>query len=183
MFGLTNRSVVAAIERLSGVENCKGYIPTTFEEVPAEGNAQSEQGIAQSEGVININPSLGNSQIEMGNSQIEMGNFQIGTSIPQGDGQLDESDFDMEDELEEMIEEEEEEVMRAEEEESSLLSESILVESDEESAIGSKRKKRTPKPRSDLKQGTKLRVRCRVTPDGYEAEDTLMYSIFFSLNQ
>lgn len=176
MFGLTNRSVVAAIERLSGVENCKGYIPTTFEEVPAEGNAQSEQGIAQSEGVININPSLGN-------SQIEMGNFQIGTSIPQGDGQLDESDFDMEDELEEMIEEEEEEVMRAEEEESSLLSESILVESDEESAIGSKRKKRTPKPRSDLKQGTKLRVRCRVTPDGYEAEDTLMYSIFFSLNQ
>ena len=118
MFGLANRSVVAAIERLPGAELCKGYTPTTFDESVVlgsaeleKGNAELEKGSAQSEkgsaelekGNAELNESnspIGKGDL-MGNAESEKGNAESPSkpSIPQGDGQTDESDFDMEDEF------------------------------------------------------------------------------------
>ena len=149
MFGLANRSVVAAIERLPGAEQCKGYTPTTFDESVVLGNAESEKGNAES----TTKP-----------------------SIPQGDGQTDESDFDMEDEFDDDDDDDEAEAVEdLDDDDSPSLSDSILVESDAESeAPRGNRSKRPAKRRSPPKHSTQLRVRCRITPEGVEAEDTLM---------
>ena len=163
MFGLANRSVVAAIERLPGAELCKGYTPTTFDESVVLGNAELEKG---------------NAELEKGSVQLEKGNAESPSkpSIPQGDGQTDESDFDMEDEFDDDDDDDEAEAVEdLDDDDSPSLSDSILVESDAESeAPRRSRSKRPAKQRSTPKHSTKLRVRCRITPEGVEAEDTLM---------
>lgn len=113
----------------------------------------------------------------MGNAESEKGNAQSPSkpSIPQGDGQTDESDFDMEDEFDDDDEEEAEAVEDLDDDDLPSLSDSILVESDAESEDPRRsRSKRPAKQRSPPKHSTKLRVRCRITPEGVEAEDTLM---------
>ena len=195
MFGLANRSVVAAIERLPGAEQCKGYTPTTFDESVVLGNAESEKGNAQlseSNSPIGKGDSMGNAQLSesnspigkgdsMGNTESEKDNAESASKprIPQGDGQTDESDFDMEDEFDDDDDDEEEEAEAVEDEfdddDSPSLSDSLLVESDAESeAPRGNRSKRPAKQRSTPKHSTQLRVRCRITPEGVEAEDTLM---------
>lgn len=112
----------------------------------------------------------------MGNAESEKGNAQSPSkpSIPQGDGQTDESDFDMEDEFDD-DDDEAEAVEDLDDDDSPSLPDSILVESDAESeAPRRSRSKRPAKQRSTPKHSTKLRVRCRITPEGVEAEDTLM---------